>query len=97
MPTPGTPVQLIATTTACSKIRLQAAGYQNGNVYVGVASMNKNTLAGVIKVFAPNLGATPSDELEIATNDGADGLYVNQYYVDADNAGYGVLAAYWVS
>jgi hypothetical protein len=88
VPTPGTPVPLSASPLLSSG-RVQprsAPGVVNvGNVYLGTKGMNKSTGAGVYAVLSPEqvegFPLTPAVDLA-------------QLYLDADNAGDGVLASY---
>jgi hypothetical protein len=87
--TPGTPVPLSATPLQLSSVRVQprsAPGILNiGNVYLGARGMNRSTGAGVYAVLSPEQveGFPLSPAVDLA-----------QVYVDADNAGDGILGAY---
>lgn len=90
VPTPGTPVPLSATALNAA-IRVQARsapGSQNvGNVYLGSKGMNKSTGAGVYAVLGPeDTGHFPPH--------GGPWFDLGQLYLDADNAGDGVLVAF---
>ena len=93
-PTTGKPATTLATDpVVCNKIGLAAnplthAGAGNtGKIYVGSASLNRTTLAGVIAVIAPGGGYS------ITNNVGMNIYDASKYYVDADNAGDGLYGS----
>jgi hypothetical protein len=64
-------------------------------VFLGVQGMNKANGAGVVKEFWPTgAGGGVADELVIESASGE--LRSADYYVDANTAGEGLIAAYWM-
>jgi hypothetical protein len=89
----GTPVQLAAARTPCQHIRAQVIAGLTGKMYLGNATLNSASLAGVIKEFWPNPAGGVSDSLDI-TADGNQ-LDLSQYWIDAAVSGEGLLITYW--
>lgn len=99
VPSPGTPVPLNTALVAAglcaatdaipvNKISLVSLPTNTGNVYIGVAGMNKSTLSGVLYVFSSANAAWQ------ITNNQADNTYrLDRMYVDADNANEGIYGA----
>lgn len=96
VPTPGTPVQLSTTSIPCDKVNLEpmkaSAAANTGNIYVGLSTMVKATLVGVLYVLAPGQPATTveppgGERLELQDD-------VSNYWIDADTANDGVLVSY---
>jgi hypothetical protein len=57
--------------------------------------MVRSTLAGVVRVLAPNSTSGLSENFLIESTDGADTLNLSQYFVDMDVANEGLLVSYW--
>lgn len=95
--TPGTPVRLSSDLNLrVSRIRLAVVIGEVGRVFLGVAGMNRATGAGVIKEFWPTgAGGGVADEFVIDSPNG-DLLRPADYYIDANNAGEGLIVAYWI-
>jgi hypothetical protein len=93
--TPGTPVRVTSDTSIrAHRIRFAAVIGETGRVFLGVQGMNKATGAGVVKEFWPTgAGGGVADELVIESAAGE--LRPSDYYVDANSAGEGLIAAYW--
>jgi hypothetical protein len=94
--TPGTPVPITAilppdlTPPAVHALLLQALPGNTGNVYVGGATLNKTTLAGVYMVLAtPTANNVPS--FSAVHNQLGQGIQIHDLLIDADAAGGGVL------
>ena len=99
VPSPGTPVPLNTALVAAglcvatdaipvNKVSLVSLPSNTGNVYIGVAGMNKATLSGVLYVFSSANAAWQ------ITNNQADNTYrLERMYVDADNANEGIYGA----
>ncbi len=68
-----------------NKVFLNAIPTNNGNIYVGLQTMNKATLQGVIAVLVGSLGAW-----SIVNNVGLNVYQAHKWWVDADNAGEGL-------
>jgi len=96
VPTPGTPVRVTSDTSIrARRIRFAVAIGETGRVFLGVQGMNKATGAGVVKEFWPTgAGGGVADELVLES--AAGDLRPSDYYVDANTAGEGLIAAYWV-
>lgn len=90
---PGTPVPLSATRLLVRHLRLQprtsATGVNVGNVYIGGPTLTKNTATTIFAVLSP-------EQTEGRNFDAADAglIDLSQWYMDADNAGDGVLVGY---
>ena len=99
VPSPGTPVPLNTALVAAglcvatdaipvNKVSLVSLPSNTGNVYIGIAGMNKATLSGVLYVFS---SANTAWQI---TNNQADNTYrLDRMYVDADNANEGIYGA----
>ncbi len=92
--TPSTPVQLSAKSIRCNQINLQAVKGPStdnvGNVYFGLAGLNRSTLAGVLYVLKPGIPAASVMGSQVGSyNDD-----LSNYWIDADNANDGVLVSY---
>lgn len=91
VPTPGTPVPLASSGLLVASARLQPRSAPTvvnvGNVYIGTQGMNKTTGSGVYAVLSPEQveGFQLGPYVDVA-----------QIFLDADNAGDGVLAAYLI-
>jgi hypothetical protein len=96
VPTPGTPVRPTFPPTlslhSVHAVTIVALPGNTGAVYIGVAGMNKTTLAGVLQILPiPTINALPSFQASIA--EAGNGISLDQLYVDADTAGEGVLVS----
>ena len=96
--TPGTPVPLSTdpTVTAC-KLFVQVIPGLTGKTYLGVPGMTKGTLAGVARVLWPNASGGFSETFEVESQDGTDSIRLQDYAIDADVAGEGLLVTYWTA
>jgi hypothetical protein len=93
---PGTPVPLSSDPTIrVSRVFFQAVPGLTGKCYVGTPQMSKSAFAQVVRVLVPASGSAAADQFEMGTKDGTDGIYLNQYAIDADVAGEGLLISYW--
>lgn len=97
--TPGTPVAISSVLPTPGKhisihgIMFQALPENQGLVYIGFESMDIMTRTNVLAFLAiptTNFIPTFSAALTIAPN----GLNLGQFYVDADQAGDGVIITY---
>ena len=97
VPTPGTLVRLTTDTTLrVARLRFAVVIGETGRVFLGVAGMNKANGTGVIKEFWPTGGGGGvADQIEFAAIDKRRLLVPADYYVDANNAGEGLVASYW--
>jgi len=94
--TPGTPIPLsLDPTQRVAKILIQMIPGLTGKAYLGTSAMNKTTLASVARVFWPNPTGGISDEFFLEVQNGLDELNLEEYYLDLDVAGEGVLVSYW--
>ena len=97
VPTPGTPVPVSTDTNLrVERMRFAAAIGDTGRVFLGVSGMNKANGAGVVKEFwRTGAGGGVADAYEIWAEDARHLLLPADYYVDANNAGEGLIVAYW--
>ena len=94
--TPGTPVRLSTDPNQkVAKIFAQVIPGLTGKGYLGKQSLNRATLANVIRVLWPNAGGGFSDAFEVQSGDGANSLPLAEYAIDMDVAGEGLLVTYW--
>lgn len=93
-PTPGTPVQLSAPASlpAVRSLTFSVIAGGSGKVYLGVAGMNKSTMAGVLKEFWPNTGTGPDDTYVLQLHP-REAYNVTDFYVDANNANEGLIVS----
>lgn len=94
--TAGTPVRCTLNETdptarvGVQTLRVTAlAGNSGTNIYVGNASMNKSTLAGVYAIVPKTLTAGVEFEIYLAPA----GINVNEVYLDADTNGDAALVS----
>jgi len=94
--TPGTPVALSTDPTlAASKLFFQVIPGLTGKTYVGVPDMTKGTLAGVARILWPNASGGISETFYVESQDGTNSIRLEDYAIDADVAGEGLLITYW--
>lgn len=68
---------------------IQALSTNVGKVYIGLSTLNKSTLAGVIVTLpVPTTNLLPS--FSCSLTEGANALPLDDLYIDADNANDGV-------
>jgi hypothetical protein len=95
-PTPGTPIRLsVDPTLRVAKILIQMIPGLTGKAYLGTAAMKKATLVAVARVLWPNTAGGISDQFFLEVQNGLDELNLEEYYIDLDVAGEGVLVSYW--
>jgi len=83
--TPGTPVRVTTDTgLRAHRMRFAVLIGEVGRVFLGVQGMNKATGAG---------GGVADD---VVIESAAGELRPSDYYVDANNAGEGLIVAYWI-
>ena len=93
---PGTPVPLSTNPTQrVSKLFVQVIPGLTGKCYLGNPAMNKSTLAGVSRILWPNSAGGFSDQFFLETQDGRDSIPLDEYAIDVDVAGEGLLVTYW--
>jgi hypothetical protein len=94
---PGTPERLTKNRTDPTEefpvhaVLAQVLPGNKGNVYIGVAGMDRTSLAGVVAILpipTVNLLATFSASISYAVA----GLQADEIWVDADQSGDGVVA-----
>ena len=97
VPNPGTPVRVTANTNLwANRIRFADVIGETGRKFLGVQGMNKGTSAGVLKEFWPTgSGGGMADAYEIWAATEHDLLRLSDYWIDANNAGEGLIVAYW--
>jgi hypothetical protein len=98
VPTPGTPVRVSTNTDLrVKRMRFAVVIGETGRVFLGVTGMNKSNGTGVVKEFWPTgAGGGVADAFEIWAVDERHPLAPADYYVDANNAGEGLIVAYWL-
>jgi hypothetical protein len=92
----GTPVPLSTDLTlrACAILVSTIPGL-TGNVYLGGAGLDQNTLHHVmIKFNAPSVFGPP-DSFLVEARDGHNALQVSEYFLDASVSGEGALVTYF--
>ena len=96
VPTPGTPVPLATdpTLTVC-KLFFQVIPGLTGKTYVGTGGMTKATLGGVARILWPNASGGFSESFFLESQDGTNSICLQDYAIDADVAGEGLLVTYW--
>lgn len=107
---PGTPVSVTATVATvdaggivnnparftCHAVLFQALPANTGKVYVGLAGLNKTTLAGVAAVLAvPTANAIPAFSVSLTLAPA--GVDLSDLYLDADVATEGALVSILVT
>jgi len=97
VPTPGTPVPVSSDPNLrVERLRFAAVIGETGRVFLGVSGMNKANGTGVVKEFWPTgSGGGVADAFDIWAEDSRHLLVPSDYYVDANNAGEGIIVAYW--
>jgi hypothetical protein len=95
-PSAGVPVQLTSDNTirACKIVFVTIPGL-SGNIYVGGASLNTTTLAGVLIKFNPPSTVGLSDSFTIESERAVNSLVVSDYWLAASVAGEGALVTYF--
>ena len=93
---PGTPVRVTAANAnpvihaACHGIMFQTLPTNTGKIYIGRANMNKAAFTGLFAMLvAPSASQLPN--FSAAITQAPNALGVEEFYVDADNAGEGVI------
>ena len=96
VPTPGTPVRATAANTtpskhvACHGIMFQVLPTNAGKVYIGRANMDKTAYTGLFAILvAPSASQLPN--FSAAITQAPNALGVEEFYIDADVAGEGVI------
>jgi hypothetical protein len=92
----GTPLALSTEPTlrACAILIATIPGL-TGNIYLGGAGLDQNTLAHVMMKFnAPSLSGPP-DSFLLEARDGRNALQVSEYFLDASVSGEGALVTYF--
>jgi len=93
---PGTPVPLSTDPKLrVSKLFFQSVPGLTGKCYIGTLAMAKSALSQVVRVLVPATNSTVADQFQISSEDGRDSFYLNQFAIDADVAGEGLLVSYW--
>lgn len=96
VPTPGTPVPLSLNPKArASRVLFQAVPGLTGKAYIGTPRMVVSSMAGVVRIVAPNSANGVAEAYEIVSADGEDSISLSQLAVDVQVAGEGVLVSYW--
>lgn len=92
----GTPVPLSADLTlrACAILVSTIPGL-TGNVYLGGAGLDQNTLAQVMLKFNAPSAFGPPDSFLVEARGGQNALQVSEYFLDASVNGEGALVTYF--
>jgi hypothetical protein len=95
-PSAGVPVQLTSDNTirACKIVFVTIPGL-TGNIYVGGASLDITTLAGVLIKFNPPSAVGLSDSFTVESERGVNSLVVSDYWLAASVSGEGALVTYF--
>jgi hypothetical protein len=97
--TPGTLVRLSATTLNANGVFFQALGANTGYVYVGLSTLVRATLVGVLQIIpAPSAatGATVALPFWYPQSVVSGGIDLSTIFLDADVATNGLLISYIV-
>lgn len=92
-PGTGTPVAVNVNDIAvdrCNKLAIIALPDNPGKVFIGTATMNTATLAGVFEVLQPGERAVIADETQ------SNVIQINKIFLKGENAGDAVLASAYV-
>jgi len=96
--TPGTPVRLTLNQSdptaryAVHAYMVQALSSNTGKIYIGSASMNKTTLAGVYAYLpVPTASLAPAFSASVAL--AAANFMMNEIYLDADVGSEGAIVS----
>jgi hypothetical protein len=100
VPNSGTPVQVSVPAaiagpgspglSSAHALLIQALSTNLGKVYIGVAGLSKATLANCLVVLPiPTVNLLPTFSISLTT--AANALSLSDLWIDADNAGEGVL------
>lgn len=92
----GTPVRLLVdpTVRACAILVATIPGL-TGNLYLGGAGLNQNTLNGVMIQFNAPGAQGPADQFLLAVESARNSLRVADYFLDAAVSGEGALVTYF--
>ena len=95
-PSAGVPVQLTSDNTirACKIVFVTITGL-TGNIYIGGASLNTTTLAGVLIRFNPPSAVGLTDSFTIESERGSNSLVLSDYWLAASVPGEGALVTYF--
>lgn len=95
--TPGTPTQVAMNPINCNAIYFQALSTNTGKIYIGLAGLNKSTLANNLRVLLPPPAAAVTlDSWNPQALASHGPINLNTIFIDADNTGEGVEIAYLV-
>jgi hypothetical protein len=92
----GTPVQVVATQTPCSRITFSVPSGNAGIAFVGNSKVSHSTGAGVIRELAQTATGAIDDQLTIESQDGANRLDASNYWMDVATSGDALYVTYWV-
>jgi hypothetical protein len=92
----GTPAPLSADPTlhACAILVVTIPGL-TGNLYLGGAGLNQNTLAGVMIKFNAPAVMGPPDSFTVKAPGARNSLRLSDYFLDASVSGEGALVTYF--
>jgi len=96
VPVPGTPVRVTAANAdprqhvACHGIMFQVLPTNTGRVYVGGAQLDRVAVTNVFAML-PAPSSTQLPNFSAAITQAPNALGVEEFWIDADNAGEGVI------
>lgn len=93
--TAGTPKQVAATQTPCSRITFSVLSGNTGKTYVGVKGLTHSSGVGVIRELAAAATGAVDDQLTIESQDGSNRLNAADYWIDAATDGEALYVTYW--
>lgn len=95
--TAGHPMQISLVPINCNAIYFQALSTNTGKIYIGLAGLNKSTLANNLRVLLPPpAGAVTLDSWNPQARASHGPMDLSTIFIDADNSGEGVEIAYLV-
>ncbi len=94
----------VGTTTGvndlrCSKIRLTPLKDNDGDIFVGTkVNFDSTTGDGLLdRLMKPLSTPATLDTFNVETQEDSNSLHTRHYFIDATNAGDGVMAAIWIA
>jgi hypothetical protein len=81
-----------------SRVYIEALNANTGFIYIGVSGMSKTTLAGVIATIPPPNSTKVTNYFDMTENfaGGTNNYRLQDYWIDADVTGEGVIRTVWI-